>query len=51
MARPVRECPTPRPQQEGMEEPVRDPQQKKQSDAVEGKVIADYGPDIDNGGS
>ena len=51
MARPVRGHLTPRPQQEGMEEPVRDPQQEEQSDATEGEVIADYGPDVDYEGS
>ena len=51
MARPVRGCPTPRPQQEDMEEPVRNPQQEEQSDATESKVIANYSPDIDYEGS
>ena len=51
MARPVRECLTSRPQQEGAEEPERNPQQEEQSDAAEGKVIADYDPDIDYEGS
>ena len=43
--------PTSRPQQEGAEEPEQDPQQEDQSDAAEGKDIADYDPDIDYVGS
>ena len=51
MARLVRGCPTPRSQQEGAEEPERDPQQGEQPDTTEGKDIADYNPDIDYEGS
>ena len=51
MARLVRRCPTVRSQQKGIEEPVRDPQQEDQPDAIGGKEIADYGPDIDYEGS
>ena len=51
MARPVRGRPTARSQQEGIEEPDRDPQQEDQLDAAEGKGIADYDPDVDNVGS
>ena len=51
MARPVRVHLAPRPQQESVEVPVRDPQQEEQSDPAEGKVIADYGPDVDYEGS
>ena len=51
MARLVRGCPTTRPQQEGTEEPERDPQQEDQSDATEGEDIADYNPDVDYEGS
>ena len=40
MARPVRGHPTARSQQEGTEEPERDPQQEDQSNAAEGKDIA-----------
>ena len=47
MSRPVRGCPTARSQQEGTEEPERDPQQEDQLDATEGKDIADYNLDID----
>ena len=46
MARPVRGCPTPRLQQEGEIEPEKNPQQGEQPDATEGKLIADYNPDI-----
>ena len=46
MARLVRGCPTPRLQLEGMIEPEKDPQQEEQPDAAEGKVKADYNPDI-----
>ena len=46
MARPVRGHLTARSQQEGTEEPDRDPQQKGQLDATEGKDIADYDLDI-----
>ena len=51
MARPVRACPTARSQQEGAEEPERDPQQENQPDATEGKNIADCNPDIGFEGS
>ena len=51
MARSVRQCPTSRPEQEGMEESERDPQQREQPDATEGKVIADYDLDVDYEGS
>ena len=51
MARLVRGCPTARSQQEGMEEPKRDPQQGKQPDAAEGKDIADNNLDIGYEGS
>ena len=51
MARLVMGCPTARPQQEGIEDPDRDPQQEDQLDAAEGKDIADYDPDVDNVGS
>ena len=47
MARPVRGYPTSRPQQEGAEEPKRDPQQEGKPDTTEGKDIADCDPDID----
>ena len=47
MARLVRGHSTPKPQQEGTEEPESDPHQEEQPDAVEDKVIADYNPDID----
>ena len=47
MARPVRGCLSAGLQQEGTEEPERDPQQEDQPDATEGKDIADYDPDID----
>ena len=47
MARPVRGCPTARSQQEGTEEPDRDPQQEDQPDATGGKDIEDYNPDVD----
>ena len=51
MARPVRGHPTTRSQQEGVEEPERDPQQEDQPDATEGKDIADYNPDVGYEGS
>ena len=51
MARPVRGCPTARSQQEGIEEPKRDPQQEDQPDATEGKDIAGYDLDVDYEGS
>ena len=38
-------------QQEGIEEPERDPQQEDQPDTTGGKDIADYDQDIDNEGS
>ena len=47
MARPVRGCPTSRPQQEGAEEPEQDHQQEDQPDTTEGEDIADYNPDVD----
>ena len=49
MARPVMGCPMPWSLQEGTEEPETNPsvpQQEKQPDAAEGKVIADYDQDI-----
>ena len=46
MARPVRGHLTSRPQQEGAEEPERDPRQEEQPGAAEGKAIADYGQDV-----
>ena len=51
MARLVRGCPTDRSQQEGIEEPERDPQQEDQQDATGGEDIADYDPDVDYEGS
>ena len=47
MVRLVRGRPTPRLQLEGMTQPERDSQQEEQPDATEGKVIADYDPDVD----
>ena len=47
MARSLRGCPTARSQQEGAEEPQRDPEQEDQSDASGGKDIGDYDPDVD----
>ena len=49
MARPMRGCLMSWSQQEGAEDPETSPsvpQQEEQSDATEGKVIADYDPDI-----
>ena len=46
MARLVRGHPTARSQQEGIEEPERDPQQEDQPDATGGKDIEDYNPDL-----
>ena len=46
MAMPVMGCPTARLQQEGAEEPERDPQQEEQPDTTEGKDIVDYNLDI-----
>ena len=51
MARPVRGCPTARSQQEGIEEPERDPQLEDQPDATEGEDIADCNPDVGYEGS
>ena len=51
MARPVRECPTARSQQDGIEELERDPLQEDQQDATGGKDIAEYNLDIDYEGS
>ena len=51
MSRPVRGCPTARPQREGAEEPDRDPQQEDHFDAGEGEYTADYNPDVDYVGS
>ena len=51
MARLVRGCPIARSQQEGAEEPERDPQQEGQPDATHGKDITDYDPDVDYEGS
>ena len=42
MARSLRVCPTARSQQEGTEEPERDPQQEDQPDATGGKDIEGY---------
>ena len=39
------------PQQEGLEELIRNPQQEEQSDTIEGIVIVDYNPDVDYEGS
>ena len=50
MARPMRECLTAWLQQEGIEEPETNPNvpwQEQQSHAIEGKVKADYDPDVD----
>ena len=51
MARLVRGRPTARSQQEGIEEPERDPQQEDQPDATGGKDIADCNPDVGYEGS
>ena len=51
MARPVRGCPADRLQQEGAEEPERDPWQEGQQDTTEGKDIPDYYLDADYVGS
>ena len=51
MARQLRGCPTARLQQEGAEEPERDPYHGEQPDATEGKEIADYDLDVDYEGS
>ena len=51
MARLVRGHPITRSQQEGTDEPERDPRQEEQPDAAEGKDIADYNLDICNEGS
>ena len=51
MTRSVRGRPTARSQQEGIEEPDRDPQQEDQLDAIGGKDRADYGLDLDYEGS
>ena len=54
MARPVRGCLMPWSQQQGAEEPETNtsvPQQEEQSDATEGKVIADNNPNVDCEGS
>ena len=51
MARLLRGCPTARLQQEGIEEPERDPQQEDQPDAIGGEDIVDYNPDVDYEGS
>ena len=50
MARPVMGCPMPQSQQGGTEESqinVSVPQQERQADAIRGKTIADYNPDVD----
>ena len=47
MASPMRGYPTARLQEEGAEEPERDPQQEDQPDPTEGKDIVNYDPDID----
>ena len=50
MAGTVRGCPTAQLQPEGTEEPQTNtsvPQQERQADATEGKVIADYKLDVD----
>ena len=51
MNRLVRGRPTTRLQQEGAEDPDRDPQQDDQSVTAEGKDIADYDPNVDYEGS
>ena len=51
MARPVRRCPTARSQQEGVEEPGRDPQQEDQPGNTGGKAILGYNLDVDFEGS
>ena len=51
MARLVRGCPITRQHQEDAEEPEQNPQQEDQSDATEGKDIADYNLDVDYEGS
>ena len=51
MARLLRGCPTARSQQEGTEEPERDPWQEDQPDATGGADIEDYNPDVDYEGS
>ena len=51
MARPMRGCLTARSQQEGAEEPEKDPQKEEQPDAIEGKDIVYYHPDADYEGS
>ena len=51
MARPVRGCLTPQPQQGGTKEPETNtsvPQQEEQIDASEGKDIDDYDAHLDN---
>ena len=53
MARPGKGCPTPRLQLEGNDEPetiLNTPQQEGHPDVAEGKVIADYDPDVDDEG-
>ena len=51
MDRKVRDCPTVRSQEEGVQESERDPQQEDQQDATEGKDMADYDPHVDYEGS
>ena len=51
MARPVRGHPTAMSQQEGIEEPERDPQQEEQPDATEDKDFAVYTLNKDDEGS
>ena len=47
MARLLRGCLTARLQEEGTEEPERDPQQEDKPDATVGKDIEDYNPGVD----
>ena len=54
MAKPMRRYTMPQSWQGGTEEPETNtsvPQQEKQPDAAEGKVIIDYNPDVDYEGS
>ena len=49
MAMLIRVCPTPWRQQGGTEKPksnISVPQQEEQAGATEGKVVADYNPDL-----
>ena len=51
MTRLVMGRPTARSQQEGVEEPERNPQQEGQPHATDGEDTADYDPDVDYEGS